>query len=144
MTTESEAASILNRLLRGELAAVETYRMAIDQLASTSHCTDLKVIEQEHRKVTDDLREFVRLHGGEPVGSSGLWGAFAFAVEGAAALVGPSAVMKALKEGEEYGIREYEKALSHEELGLEARDFIQLHIVPRTQAHIELLSEHLH
>jgi len=60
-------------------------------------------------------------------------------VEGAAKLFGNKAAIKALKEGEEHGIKEYEKALEDDELPPECKALIRTRLLPQTQAHIPVL-----
>src|SRR5688572_24562249 len=101
----------LNSLLRGELAAVETYQQALAKLGDTKGAAELRRVHAEHRAAADALRQHVHQHGGQPAQGSGAWGAFAKAIEGTAKLFGNDAALKALKEGEEHGLKEYQRAL---------------------------------
>src|SRR4051794_9547667 len=104
----------LNRLIRGELSAVETYRQALDKMKDAPEATELHALMVEHRSAVQALREHVIQHGGTPATGSGPWGTWAKFVEGAAQLFGNAAALKALKEGEEHGIHEYETFLEDE------------------------------
>lgn len=107
---------MLNSLMRGELAAAETYRHAITALVSdvpleinlslTSH--DLRAVQ---------LAEYITLAGGTPVSGSGLWDAFARLVESGAALLERSLIITALVEGENQGLLDYRTALEHLDAG---------------------------
>jgi hypothetical protein len=100
----------LNSLLRGELAAVETYRHVIARLGiEAPH--DLDICLQSHDQRAERLAEHITLAGGTPVSGSGLWGAFARVVEAGAALIGPRALFAALEEGEDQGLTDYRAAL---------------------------------
>lgn len=100
----------LNSLMRGELAAVETYRHAIARLGIDAPA-DLITCQQSHDQRATRLAEHLTLAGGTPVSGSGMWGAFARLVEGSAALIGPRALYAALEEGEDQGLTDYRAAL---------------------------------
>ncbi len=104
--------SIINRLLRGELAATETYQQAITKLGGDEAATPLRTIHADHRAAANELRQHVHQLGGQPNQDSGTWGTFAKAVQGSANLLGNKAAFKALKEGEEHGIKDYQDALA--------------------------------
>src|SRR5438445_8219024 len=103
--------STLNSLLYGELAATETYQQALAKLGEGPGVADLRRIHAEHRTAANRLRQHIHTHGGKPDQDSGVWGTFAKAIEGAATLLGNSAALRALKEGEERGIKDYEAAM---------------------------------
>src|SRR5438093_12948373 len=100
----------LSSVHRGEISATETYQQALAKLGDTKGATELRRIHIEHREAANLLRQHVRGHGGKPDKGSGAWGTFAKAVEGTAKLLGDDAALKALKEGEEHGVKEYEDA----------------------------------
>ena len=124
----------LNSLLRGELSATETYQQALTQLQGTQGYDDLKGIHREHREAANTLRQHVHHYGAKPDQGSGAWGAFAKAVEGTAKAFGTDAALKALKEGEEHGMKEYEKALSSQ-LPSDVRAIIQRQAESVLKAH---------
>ena len=100
----------LNSLMRGELAAVETYRHASTRLGVEAPA-DLAICQQSHDQRATRMAEHIVLAGGTPVSGSGLWGAFARLVEGSAALIGPRTLYAALTEGEDQGLTDYRAAL---------------------------------
>jgi len=104
----------LNGLLRGELAATETYQQAIAKVTKGPGATELRQIHVEHREAANTLRQHIRHLGDKPDQGSGPWGAFAKAVESTAKIFGNAAAIKALKEGEETGVKDYEDALQDE------------------------------
>jgi len=132
----------LNSLLRGELAATETYQQALAKVGDEAGANELRRIHAEHRDAANTLRQHVHQHGGQPDHGSGAWGAFAKTIEGAAKLFGNTAALKALKEGEETGIRDYEKALQDQNLPADCKTLIQTKLLPQTRAHIPVL-DHL-
>jgi hypothetical protein len=60
----------LNSFLRGEMAAVETYRMAIEKLdGASSGYTDVVNCLRSHEKRVSLLRNAIIQAGGAPAGS---------------------------------------------------------------------------
>ena len=102
----------LNRCLRSELSAIETYQQALEksrqQYGQEPQFQQLSRMLQEHEEAATRLRTFVQQHGGTPSTDSGAWGTWSKTVMGAAKLFGDKAALKALKEGEESGLKEYE------------------------------------
>lgn len=129
-------ADTLNGLLKGELSAVETYQQAMDKFKDTKGLRELTRIRDEHRNAASTIREHIHQHGVQPEKSSGAWGTFARAVEGGAKFFGNDAALKALKEGEQYGIKAYEKALK--ELPDDCKTVINS-ILPQEREHVPVL-----
>ena len=124
-------ADALNSLLRGELAAAETYAQAIRK-ASGGHddeiASGLAHLHDRHVDAASLLRQVVSVKHEVPASSSGAWGTFAKAVEGTATLLGNAAAIKVLLEGEEHGAKEYQRILEFEDLDPGARILLsQLH-----------------
>jgi len=134
----TDTTDLLNSLLRGELAATETYQQALPKLEGTPGYEELRHIHKEHREAANTLRQHVHKVEGRPDQGSGAWGAFAKAVEGTAKVFGVDAALKALKEGEEHGIKEYGEALD-DGLPSECRNLIETTLLPQTRAHISTL-----
>ena len=132
------APDLLNSLLRGELAATETYQQALPKLEGTPGYEELRHIRKEHREAANTLRQHVHKVEGRPEQGSGAWGAFAKAVEGTAKVFGVDAALKALKEGEEHGIKDYQEGLN-DSLPPECRNLIETTLLPQTRAHISAL-----
>src|SRR5262249_24545973 len=128
----------LYRLLRGEIAATETYQQAMGKAGQEACATELRRLHEEHREAANTLRQHVHQHGGKPDQGSGAWGAFAKAVEGTAKVFGNAAAFKALKEGEEHGVKDYEAALQ-ENLPAECKDLIRNRLLPQTRSHIPVI-----
>ncbi|WP_425614903.1 DUF2383 domain-containing protein [Anatilimnocola sp. NA78] len=129
----------LNSLLRGELAAIETYQQALQKLDSEHGALQLAQIRDEHSEAVSLLRKQIREFGGDPETSSGTWGTFAKAVESTAQLFGTSAALTALKQGEEHGRSDYEKAVHGQQLPASMQSLINGILLPQTRAHISTL-----
>jgi uncharacterized protein (TIGR02284 family) len=130
--------STLDSLLRGEMSAIETYRQAIEKFAGEPETDQLRAVQRDHRDAADALWHHIERHGGQPSHGSGPWGTFAKAVQGAAKLFGDTAALKALKEGEEHGLKDYQDALDKDDLPADCREMI-LSFIPKQRQHIDLI-----
>jgi Domain of unknown function (DUF2383) len=131
--------STLNGLLRGELAATETYEQAITKFDGAFGASELRRLHDEHSEAAEILRLQIRELGSQPPPGSGLWGGFAKAVEGMAKVFGGSVALRVLREGEKSGVRLYENALYEPDLPQSSRELIHFTLLPRTRAHIAAL-----
>ncbi len=134
----------LNALLRGEISAAETYRMAIDKAAAgdnAAHLGLLRQIQEEHGRAAQGLRDRIEELGGQASDSSGAWGVWARTIQGAMNLFGDNASIGALKEGEEHGLNDYTQALSS--IDPTSAQMIRNQLIPAQQRHIERLEEML-
>lgn len=136
----------LNSLLRGEIAAAETYKQAIDKVADRATATGeakvLRQIQEEHGRAAQGIRDRIRQLGGEAADSSGAWGMWAGVITGAMGLIGgESGALKALKEGEEHGLKDYREAAPDVD-GLTTQ-LIENQLIPAQQRHINLLDHML-
>jgi len=121
----------LNKLLRGELSAVETYTQATARLRTSEIVVDLDECRRSHEERAEMLRQQVVRLGGEPAPSSGLWGSFARLVERGAKLFGEKAAVAALEEGEEHGLRLYRDEL--DKLDASTGAFVQQSLLSEQQ-----------
>jgi demethoxyubiquinone hydroxylase (CLK1/Coq7/Cat5 family) len=92
----------LNRCLRTELSAVETYDLAVQKTGRGELTNVLRQIRSSHEHRAVVLREFLLNAGSEPSTSSGVWGAFALAVQTGADLLGERAALAALEQFEDH------------------------------------------
>jgi uncharacterized protein (TIGR02284 family) len=118
----------LNSFLRGEISAVETYDQAINKITDSRVSQQLVELRSSHSRRVELLRQRVVSLGGEPSSSSGIWGSFAKAVEGAAATFGVSSAIAALEEGEDHGRDDYRADLK--DVSPDTRNFITSSILP--------------
>jgi uncharacterized protein (TIGR02284 family) len=135
----AQTTDTLNALLRGEIAATETYQQALARVGDDPKAEELRRIHREHREAANTLRKHVHEHGGKPDQGSGAWGKFAKAVEGTAKLFGDTAALKALKEGEEQGLNDYQEAVEDEDLPADCKTLISGTLLPQTRQHIAAL-----
>lgn len=134
--------SQLNSLLRGEISATETYRIALDKVSNSENMQNvglLREIQEEHGRCCQAIRDRIRELGGEASDSSGAWGIWAKTVTSVGSLFGDSAALKALKEGEEHGMKDYQEAL--DDVDVDTADLIRNQFIPAQQRHIRLLDQ---
>ncbi len=129
---EKSSIDKLNQFLRGEISAVETYRMALEKMEPTSTARgELNACMQSHQQRVTLLREAIVTAGGTPAEGSGPWGVFAKVVEGGARMLGDKAAVAALEEGEDHGVKDYKSDVA--DLDMTARTLITSRIAPEQQ-----------
>jgi hypothetical protein len=119
----------LNELLRGELAAVETYNQALTVLPESEARQDLRECQNSHQGRVLRLRAEILDRGGDPAETSGAWGFFANLVEKGAKVVGPGTAVSALEAGEDHGLKEYQQVLPT--LDMPARSVVSADLYPQ-------------
>ena len=142
MSTEpvhQECIDTCNSLLRGEISAVETFRQAKEKFAGQPQAIVLSEICSTHEDHVARIREHITSKGGSPDESSGAWGTFVAAVEGAAKLFGETTALQALIEGERHGISSYESALANDHVSAEAKDLYRSKFIPTLESNIARL-----
>ena len=116
----------LNSSLRGELAAIDTYRKALEKsrskYANDPKYQQLEKMLRDHEQAATLLTSLVRQKGGEPETDSGAWGTWSKTVMGASSLFGDKAALKALKQGEESGIKQYRSLIDDTDTPADVRD----------------------
>jgi hypothetical protein len=132
----------LNKFLKDELSATETYQQALDILredAELGDAVNLMPIFESHKNAVSSLQAQIRQLGGAPAEDSGAWGTWAKIVLGGADLLGKGAVLKALLGGEKSGAEDYKEALQDTKLPSDVRFLIETKLLPAQQAHIRTL-----
>jgi demethoxyubiquinone hydroxylase (CLK1/Coq7/Cat5 family) len=132
----------LNSFLRGEMSAVETYRQAIEKLASSPQINTLQQCLQSHQMRVQILKEEIRRRGGVPSEGSGPWGAFAKLIEGGATLFGEKAAIATLEEGEDHGRNDYKRDI--DQVDASARSFVEQRLLPEQLRTHNMLSSLKH
>ena|ERR1051326_5445764 len=139
----NEVCRQLNSFLRGEISAAETYRMAIDKVGDDANQAAnvglLREMQQEHGRAAQALRDRIRELGGEPSDSSGAWGAWAKFTTQMANLFGDASALKALKEGEEHGLKDYQEGL--DDVDITSAELVENQLIPAQQRHIQTLDQ---
>lgn len=137
--SSDETVEHLKSLLRGEMSAMETYEKAMEKVDGFPEGARLRQILMDHSHAVQVLRNLLLRHNAEMPTSSGAWGTFANAVQVAANLFGDAAALKALKEGEEHGIKDYERTLADPAVGAEIKAMIRSDLLGKAQSHLPVL-----
>ncbi len=133
----------LNSFLRGEMAAVETYQMALAKIDHISTVRDELLINlKSHQDRVMMLQDAIVELDGEPAAASGSWGALAKAFEGGASVLGEKAAVVALEEGEDHGLSDYNGNL--DDLDDRERQLVSDRLMPAQQRTHDRLSELRH
>lgn len=132
----------LNKVLRDELSAIETYRQALEknraEYGADGRVRQLQQMLGDHEEAAAQLRDMIRRLGGTASNDSGAWGTWASTVMGTAKLFGDKSALKALKEGEESGIKDYQAVLQDRVPPADVADAFQA-IVSKEQEHVRQL-----
>ncbi len=128
----------LNSFLRGERSALDTYDQVLEKAESLVVKTGLKQGRDSHQERVRLLEDKIRSLGGKPADDSGVWGSFAKAVEGGAKLFGVATAVSVLEEGEDHGLKDYQRDLS--DLSPGSQTFVRTSLLPKQQQSHDLLS----
>ena len=122
----------LNSLLRGELAAVNAWQHAFRSAGSrrTVEVPEILRFAAEHQRTVAALQVVVREMGGVPASEA--------ATEGVFALLANTGTVRDLLDGEKSGLTMYEEADGT--FRGDARDLVELELLPRQRRHVALLS----
>lgn len=132
----------LDRLLRDELAATETYQLALDKFklqVALGESEYLRPIYEDHKYAVSSLQAEIRQLGETPSEDSGAWGAWVDVVQEGANLLGKKTALRVLQQGEKSGADDYEEVLQDPELPSDIRSLIETKLLPAQQAHIRTL-----
>jgi len=98
----------LNGLLKGELAAVESYKQALTKIADQAKAEALKDNLASHQERAGKLRQAIEELGGTAELNTGSWGSITKWMTTNAGKMGDTAILTALEEGEDLGEDDYE------------------------------------
>ena len=128
----------LNLLLRGELAAVAGYQKALRALKkrAESDSEHFLRLASDHQRTVTVLQGSVQARGGAPLVAAGPWEGSNDAVLKAenATMLESKEFLSALLDVEQRGLTEYED--SREWLDEDARELVELELIPRQKRHV--------
>ncbi len=139
MSQQEMCITACNKLLRGELSAIETYTQALTAFGTDRAASQLRHILAVHEDNASRLRQHIAEMGGEASLNSGLWGGFAKALEAGALALGESPALAVLQAGEDHGVREYEDALLNPGMMEDIKNAIRQHMLPRSHENMNTL-----
>ncbi|WP_207912209.1 DUF2383 domain-containing protein [Pseudobacteriovorax antillogorgiicola] len=127
--------SKLNEMLRGERAATETYAQALEKVGTDPRADGLREIQSDHIQAIQELQKHLEFRGEEVDDGIGSWGVFAKTIMGSAKLLGDHTALMALKQGEEYGLNMYAKALENDDIPPKVKSLVRGTLIPMQHAH---------
>lgn len=128
----------LNKILRGEISAVEAYDQVIEKFQVEPEAVHLRDIRAEHEDSVQRLRAMIRIEGQVPSAASGVWGGIVATVIRAAKFSGNEPSLQALISGEEHGLGQYREALEMELFPEQERTIREV-LIPRQERHLSTL-----
>ncbi len=135
---DEQKTAFLNKIIRGEISAVEAYEQVIPTIEEKHDRFRLSAIRDEHDRSVARLKELVEHSMYSAEEDSGPWGVAVSTIVGAAKLLGSTVALKALLEGEEHGIKLYNEALDYN-LNEEERNVIVNELIPTSKRHLSAL-----
>lgn len=136
--SRADSTDQLNSFLRGEISAVETYRLALEKVTDPAITNNLRECMSSHQQRVSLLQARVRTLGGMPSTDSGPWGAFAKLITGGATVFGDKAAVGALEEGEDHGLKDYKTDIT--KLDPESRTLVEQQLLPAQQRSHQTMS----
>lgn len=143
--TESNEArpTQLDDLIRGEMAAVRSYNTVLEKVKDPQEKERLTSMKKDHEKAVAELKKHANKDVKEDTTEAGVWGSFASAYAGGAKLFGNKTAMRALKQGEEHGVREYEEALEDGSINADLKNKIRAEFLPKQKEHIKTIERYV-
>jgi hypothetical protein len=139
VTPKLEAAEALNRILRGEISAVEAYEKALYGLEDPLESKRLKELHQHHKELATYWQNQIESKGVVSDKDSGPWGAFVKSFVNTAKVFGDSATLSAMIQGEEHGLNEYQNLLKNEFVNEDSKRYARETAIPNLELHINSL-----
>jgi len=130
----------LNTFLRGEIAAVETYRRALTRLEGRDEVDDLRACLASHERRVEQLRDRVEDLGGVP---ANVPAPEAMVLEGEEEGAGDDETIARLEQGEDRGLKLYLDDVA--KLDADSRRLVARDILPeqvRTHDFVAELADH--
>lgn len=129
-------AEIINKVLRGELAAIEAYEKVLEKFAGDPIVNNIIDLKLSHQATVRSLQERVIVSGDLPAESPGAWGTFVSTVVSTASALGDTLTLTAMIEGEEHGLTQYENLAGSEDLSMIDKNLIVHELIPRQKQNI--------
>lgn len=124
VTELHRTASLLNRLLRGEMSAVDAFDICLDH-AAPSHLPVLRTCRDAHAERSRMLSKHIRTLGELPNEGPGVWCAITATISSSAAMMTEDRIIDLLLEGEDHGKNEYKVILCDEGLDEETKVWVR-------------------
>lgn len=140
MTTAKLDREAMKDLVRGIRSANETYVQVLKDFGSDASMDDLRKISSEHKENARIILNEAKAQNIDVPESSGVWGTWAEAVTGAAKVINKKMALKALREGEEHGLKQYTELQSKRDIPESLRNSLTAKLIPRQKMRIDTLN----
>lgn len=138
--TYDDKVKFLQKILRGELSALEAYDKVLTRTDNHLVFSELSQIRSEHELSVNRLRQLIVNKGEPPEEGSGVWGQFVKTLIAGSAMISDEFIVKTLQEGEEHGLNEYRQFLEMNPT-LTEEEAVRLHFIPAQERHILKLKD---
>lgn len=125
-------------ILKGELSAMRAYEQAREILHQPNH-EEINQFHHDHKEAFKFWKKASNRKDFNESSSAGIWGKVVEGFVGTAKIIGDTTTVKALKKGEEHGLRQYEEMLRREDIPIDYKEKIKKVFIPQTQKHINNL-----
>lgn len=144
MATSIESTkNTLERLLRLEIAAANSYDSAIRRLDAPAQQGQLDDVRRDHELAAGHLRNMLAsMHDLDKLQSQNVLGTLVRGISGAVGLMGAPVLLRALRSAERALLGRLEQNREDERLAPEARSLIDGELLPRARDHVARL-DHL-
>ncbi|MGH8581511.1 MAG: DUF2383 domain-containing protein [Gammaproteobacteria bacterium] len=133
---------ITDRLFKRECLAVETYQQALrkerQELERHAEFKELVTILRDHQQAASQLEARIQQPERRAAQNFGDWGTWSKVVMGAANIFGDRMVLRALKAGEESGLKRYQEVLEATATPAELKPLF-LDLLAKQHTHIRTL-----
>lgn len=138
---DAVAAQYLNTLLRGEIAAVNSYDLARKKFATDAAIKTIDKILFNHKSNVDFLKKKIFSKNETPSTNTGAWGLAVELIIKSTKFLGETPLIMALREGEDLGLKDYKYFLSSNVPENKSIHVIKNQIIPNTENNILLLNK---
>tara|TARA_B100001971_G_scaffold215192_1_gene259859 strand:- start:113143 stop:113595 length:453 start_codon:yes stop_codon:yes gene_type:complete len=138
MTTDKNR--LLKDLAIGEISAIEVYDRVLEKINDAPDADRLKEFRLDHNKAKNFWQDQERIENQSSTQGSNIWGKVAQTFIETSKLFGNRATLMALKEAEEYGLKQYQKALSDQMISSYQKDQIRNEFIPNQMRHVNTIN----
>lgn len=129
----------LQKILRGEIAAVEAYTKAIHLLKSDAEKQRLLHFLTDHENAVMYWKGEIEHKMIQSEDDSGIWGDFVNAILSTAKFFGNSVALETLRVGEQHGLDQYKDMLKNPHVGNVHKTIIKERFIPEIESHMTSL-----
>lgn len=130
----------ITEILKGETSAVEAYENLEDEFSSGVYGQRIKEMKSHHQDALNFWKKQAKREALNTEPGSGVWGTVVKTFVNVSKVIGEDTALKALKTGEEHGLKFYQGLLSDSDLSPLQKEQIRNKFIPEHQSHITTLS----